>query len=144
MRRFNVHCVTEIDFVDGDAVSDAVVQNYQKRLAETVQDAAHNLSLRTLKGARVERVVVEEIRGGPPTPAAQMDVMDERFDLKTVNVKLREAITNCLENADDTTRKNDEAIADTQPDDPDDKDEHDNLQLRKQALIEAGVWNDAS
>jgi hypothetical protein len=49
MRRFNVHCVTEIDFVDGDAVSDAVVQNYQKRLAETVQDAAHNLSLRTLK-----------------------------------------------------------------------------------------------
>jgi hypothetical protein len=88
--------------------------------------------------------VVEEIRGGPPTPAAQMDVMDERFDLKTVNVKLREAITNCLENADDTTRKNDEAIADTQPDDPDDKDEHDNLQLRKQALIEAGVWNDAS
>ena len=44
MRRFNVHFVTEIDFVDGDAVSDALVQNYQKHLAETVQDAARNLA----------------------------------------------------------------------------------------------------
>jgi hypothetical protein len=62
MRRFNVHFVTEIDFVDGDGVPDAAVQNYQKHLAETVQDAAQNLSLRTIKGARVEKVVVQEIK----------------------------------------------------------------------------------
>jgi hypothetical protein len=36
--------------------------NYEKHLAETVQDAAQNLSLRTIKGARVETVVVEEIK----------------------------------------------------------------------------------
>jgi hypothetical protein len=61
MRRFNVHFVTEIDFVDGDAAPDAAVQ-YQKHLAVTVQDAAQNLSLRTIKGARVEKVVVQEIK----------------------------------------------------------------------------------
>ncbi len=62
MRRFMVHFVTEIDFVDGDEASDEVVQNYKKHLAEMVQDAAQNLSLRTIKGARVEKVQVEEIK----------------------------------------------------------------------------------
>jgi hypothetical protein len=62
MRRFNVHLVTEIDFVDSDEVSDDEVRNYKKHLAETVQDAAQNLSLRTIKGARVEKVQVEEIK----------------------------------------------------------------------------------
>jgi hypothetical protein len=61
MRRFMGQFVTEIDFVDGDGASDEVVQNYKKRLAETVQEAAQNLSLRTIKGARVEKVV-EEIK----------------------------------------------------------------------------------
>ena len=40
MRRFRVHFVTEIDFVDGDEASDAAALNYKKHLAETVQDAA--------------------------------------------------------------------------------------------------------
>jgi hypothetical protein len=62
MRRFMVHFVTEIDFVDGDEASDQTVQNYQKHLAETVQDAAEAISLRTIKGVRVENVVVEEIK----------------------------------------------------------------------------------
>jgi hypothetical protein len=62
MRRFRVHFVTEIDFVNGDEASDAAALNYKKHLAETVQDAAQNLSLRTIKGARVETVVVEEIK----------------------------------------------------------------------------------
>jgi hypothetical protein len=62
MRRFMVHFVTEIDFVDGDEASDAMAKNYKKHLAETVQDAAQNLSLRTIKGARVESVQVEEIK----------------------------------------------------------------------------------
>jgi hypothetical protein len=39
-----VHFVTEIDFVDSDEVSDDVVQNYKKHLAETVQDAAEALA----------------------------------------------------------------------------------------------------
>ena len=62
MRRFMVHFVTEIDFVDGDEASDAAALNYKKHLAETVQDAAQNLSLRTIKGVRVETVGVEEIK----------------------------------------------------------------------------------
>jgi hypothetical protein len=70
MRRFNVHLVTEIDFVDGDEVSDDVVQNYKKHLTETVQDAADALSLRTIKSSQVENVAVEEITGSPPTPTA--------------------------------------------------------------------------
>ena len=63
MRRFMVHLVTEIDFVDGDEVSDEVVQNYEKHLAETVQNAAQQLSLRTIKGAGVGNVLVAEIKG---------------------------------------------------------------------------------
>jgi len=62
MRHFMVHFVTEIDFVDGDEASDDVVQTYQKHLGETVQDAAEALSLRTIKGSKVENVVVEEIK----------------------------------------------------------------------------------
>jgi hypothetical protein len=69
--------------------------------------------------------------------------MDERFDLNIVNEKLRETITICLQNADDTTRKQVEEI-EIQPHDYDDKDLHDNLKLRKQALIDAGVWSDAA
>jgi hypothetical protein len=66
MRRFRVHFVTEIDFVDGDEVSDDVGRNYKKHLAETVQDAAQNLSLRTIKGARVEF----RVRFRSPTPGS--------------------------------------------------------------------------
>jgi hypothetical protein len=62
MRRFRAHFVTEIDFVDGDEASDTAAQNYKKHLAETVQDAAQNLSLPTIKGTRVESVQVEEIK----------------------------------------------------------------------------------
>ena len=66
MRRFMVHLVTEVDFEDGDEASDKTVQNYQKHLKETVQSAAQALSLRTIKGARVETVSVEEIKDSPP------------------------------------------------------------------------------
>jgi hypothetical protein len=62
MRRFMVRFVIEIDFVDGDEASDVVVLNYKKHLAETVQEAAQGLSLRTIKGAQVESVLVEEIQ----------------------------------------------------------------------------------
>ena len=54
MRRFMVHLVTEIDFVDGDEASDAAAQNYQKHLKETIQNAAQALSLHTIKDAHVE------------------------------------------------------------------------------------------
>jgi hypothetical protein len=62
MRRFMVHLVTEIDFVDGDEASDAAAQNYQKHLSETVRNAAQGLSLRTINGGRVESVSVAEIK----------------------------------------------------------------------------------
>jgi hypothetical protein len=62
MRRFMVHLVTEVDFEDGDEASDAAAQNYQKHLKETVQKAVQGISLRTIKGARVESVSVAEIK----------------------------------------------------------------------------------
>jgi hypothetical protein len=62
MRRFMVHFVTEIDFVGGDEASEDVVQDCKKRIAETVQEAAQGLSLRTTKRVQVENVVVEEIK----------------------------------------------------------------------------------
>jgi hypothetical protein len=62
MRRFMVRLVTEIDFVDGENVSDAIVQDCQKHLSESVQDAAQHLPLRTIKGVRVESVSVTEIK----------------------------------------------------------------------------------
>ena len=66
MRRFTVHLVTEVDFEDGDEASDKTVQNYQKHLKDTVRNAVQGLSLRTIKGARVETVVVEEVKESPP------------------------------------------------------------------------------
>ena len=54
MRRFMVHLVTEVEFEDGDEASDDVVQTYKKHLAETVQDAAEALSLRTIKRSQVD------------------------------------------------------------------------------------------
>jgi hypothetical protein len=45
--------VIEIDFVDGDQTSDEAVQNYKKRLADTVQEAAQTLLLRTIKVTHV-------------------------------------------------------------------------------------------
>ena len=62
MRRFNVHLVTEIDFVDGDEASDAAAQNYQEHLSDTLRNAAQGISLRTIKAARVESVSVTEIK----------------------------------------------------------------------------------
>jgi hypothetical protein len=62
MRRFMVHLVTEVDFEDGDEASDKTVQNYQKNLKDTVQNAAQGILLRTVKGTRVESVSVVEIK----------------------------------------------------------------------------------
>jgi hypothetical protein len=47
MRRFIVHLMTEIDFIDGDEVSDEAAQNYQKHLSDTLRNAAQEISLRT-------------------------------------------------------------------------------------------------
>ena len=58
MRRFMVHLVTEVDFVDGDEASDEAAQNYQKHLSDTLRNAAQGISLRTIKDARVESVSV--------------------------------------------------------------------------------------
>jgi hypothetical protein len=52
MRRFMVHLVTEVDFEDGDEASDVAAQNYQKHLKDTVQNAAQELLLHTIKDAQ--------------------------------------------------------------------------------------------
>ena len=62
MRRFMVHLVTEVDFEDGDEASDKTVQNYQKHLKDTVQNAAQGILLRTIKGLRVESLSVTELK----------------------------------------------------------------------------------
>lgn len=62
MRRFMVHLVTNIEFVDGDKVSDEAVQNYEKHLADAIRDAAQNLSLRAISGTEVGEVLVAELR----------------------------------------------------------------------------------
>jgi hypothetical protein len=62
MRRFRVHLVTDIAFVDGDDASDEVVQNYQKHLSATVKNAVQTLSLLTIKDSRVESVSVAEFK----------------------------------------------------------------------------------
>ena len=65
MRRFMLHLETGIDFVDGDGVSDEIVQGYERHLAETVQKAAKTLSLRTIKDNRVVAVQAGEIKVSP-------------------------------------------------------------------------------
>jgi hypothetical protein len=62
MRRFMVHVVTEVDFVDGDEASDDAVRNYRKHLSETIRNAVQGLSLRTITDAHVESVSVAEIK----------------------------------------------------------------------------------
>jgi hypothetical protein len=62
MRRFMVHLVTDVDFVDGDKNSDPVVPGYEQHIATTVQEAANGLSLRTIRGSKVVSVQVGEIK----------------------------------------------------------------------------------
>jgi hypothetical protein len=63
MRRFIALLETEVEFVDGDSVSDAIAQGYEKHLMTVVQEVAQNLSLRTIKGNRVAKLQVAEIKG---------------------------------------------------------------------------------
>ena len=62
MRRFMVHLVTEIDFIDGDEASDEAARNYQKRFSDTLRNAAQVISLRTIKATRVETASVTAIK----------------------------------------------------------------------------------
>ena len=48
--------------MDGDEASDKPVQNYQKRLSDTVLNAAQGISLRTIKGFTGRDVSVTEIK----------------------------------------------------------------------------------
>jgi hypothetical protein len=63
MRRFITLLVTEIDFVDGESVSDGIVQNYEKHLMTAVQEVAQGLSLRTVRGTRIVNLQVAETKG---------------------------------------------------------------------------------
>jgi hypothetical protein len=62
MRRFNVHLVTEVDFLEGDEASDQAARNYEKHLAEAIQMAALGVSSRTIRGARIESISVAELK----------------------------------------------------------------------------------
>jgi hypothetical protein len=62
VRRFMTHLITEIDFVDDDSVSEEIAQNYEKHLMTVVREAAQALSLRTIRGTRVAKLEVAEIK----------------------------------------------------------------------------------
>ena len=66
MRRFTVHIGDRNRLRGWRRPSDAVAQNYEKHLSDTLQNAAQSLSLRTIKNTRVETVSVEEIKDSPP------------------------------------------------------------------------------
>ena len=60
--QFMAHVVTDIIFVDGDDVSDKIVENYAKHLAEELEKAAGALSLRTIQSTSVTAIQVAEIK----------------------------------------------------------------------------------
>jgi hypothetical protein len=52
-RTFAATIITEVEFVGGDTESEEINQNYLKHLTTELEKAASNLSLRTIKDARV-------------------------------------------------------------------------------------------
>ena len=62
MQRFILLLVTEIDFVGGGQENDSFAEGYEQHLATVVQEAAQNLSLRTVAGTKVVKVQVAEIK----------------------------------------------------------------------------------
>jgi hypothetical protein len=63
MRRFMLLLVTDVDFVDGPNVSDEIAHGFEQHLAEEVQRTAAQLSLRTIRGLKVMKTQVTEIKG---------------------------------------------------------------------------------
>jgi hypothetical protein len=62
MRRFMAQVVTEIHFVGDDHASPEFAQGYEEHLATALQEAAQELSLRTVQGNKVVSVQVGEIK----------------------------------------------------------------------------------
>jgi hypothetical protein len=62
MRRFMVHLVTEIDFIDGDEASDEAAQNYQKHLSDTFGTRRKGSRFGRSRTPRVESLSGTEIK----------------------------------------------------------------------------------
>jgi hypothetical protein len=62
MRRFMVHFVTEIDFVDGDEASEDVVRIARSVSRRQFRRRPRALLAPDVKAVQVENVVVEEIK----------------------------------------------------------------------------------
>jgi hypothetical protein len=63
MRRFIILLETDVDFVDGDAVSEEAVQNVEKHLLTEVKKAAEGFSHRVIRGLLISNAQVAEIKG---------------------------------------------------------------------------------
>jgi len=63
MRRLLTQLVLDVDFVDGDSVSDDVVEHCEKHLLAEVDQLTKRFSLRTINGLKVMKLDVAEIRG---------------------------------------------------------------------------------
>jgi hypothetical protein len=63
MRSFITLLETDVDFVDGDSVSDDVAKNYEEHLMAEIQAAVERLSLRTIRGHKIGKLQLAEIKG---------------------------------------------------------------------------------
>ncbi len=63
MRRLLTQMVLDIDFVDGDSVSDDVVEHCEKHLMTEIEELTKRFSLRTINGLKVMKLHVAEIKG---------------------------------------------------------------------------------
>jgi hypothetical protein len=62
MRRFMLLLVTDVDFVDGAGAPDTLVQGVERDLAEEVHKAVARFSHRAIRGLKVMKTQVTEIK----------------------------------------------------------------------------------
>jgi hypothetical protein len=62
VRSFMTQLVTDVDFVDGDSISDDVAKNYEQDLMTEIQRAVERFSLRTIRGHKIGKLQVAEIK----------------------------------------------------------------------------------
>jgi hypothetical protein len=63
MRRLLTQMVLDVDFVDGDSVSNDVVEQCEKHLMAEIDELTKRFSLRTINGLKVMKLHVAEIKG---------------------------------------------------------------------------------
>jgi len=63
MRRFLILLETEVDFVDGDSVSDKLVENVEQDLMMAIKKATEGFSHRAIRGLLINKLEGAQIKG---------------------------------------------------------------------------------